>query len=156
MFSDLPLESVYSPSWNLLRLGGPAGIRVDDGDRAELRARRADGLRVVGRVGEVEEVGHALGRLLGERDHDLRVVQGRGRVLHGDRHAVARHRRVDLPAFPLHPLPLGVALAAPFAFDWQFGHVGFRRARALDGDRRGRRRLVGVDPREAALRVRRA
>ena len=90
MFSDLPLESVYSPSWNLLRLGGPEGIRVDDGDRAELRARRADGRRVVGRVGEVEEVGHALGRLLGERDHDLRVVQGRGRVLHGDRHAVAR------------------------------------------------------------------
>ena len=37
---DLPFEFAHG-----VRLGGPAGIRVDDGDCAELRARRADGLR---------------------------------------------------------------------------------------------------------------
>ena len=147
---DLPFEFAHGPCF-----GGPAGIRIDDGDGAEFRASRVDGGCVVFRVGEVEQVGCPRCGQLHERDHGQGVMQGRRRVLYGNRHALARHHRVDLAAFPPLLLPLRVALAPPFAFNGQFGHVGFRRARALDGDWR-RRRLVGVNPHETALRVRRA
>lgn len=93
----------------------PARIAIDNRHMAETGGHIVDFLGVVCGIGQIVEVGNALGRHLGQWDRDLAVVQAGGGEdeAHGD--VAIEHVQMRLVSTPALHLVLTVLLATPIA-----------------------------------------